>query len=153
MLLHYLYLADGIAVSDSFITFGELKDGLIRGTKFDRTIERELQMFLKGKTLERIRQICSALGAEFTDSNADLCAVFPFLPNYPVWLKIWLADEEFEATGKLYVGENADHYLTIEDAVTVGEIIMSKLKTAALTVGESICDRCGFIIPEGVELE
>lgn len=22
-----------------------------------------------------------------------------------------------------------------------------------LTVGESICDRCGFIIPEGVELE
>ena len=75
------------------------------------------------------------------------------MPNYPVWLKIWLADEEFEATGKLYVGENADHYLTIEDAVTVGEIIMSKLKTAALTVGESICDRCGFIIPEGVELE
>ena len=50
VLLHYLYLADGTAVSDSFITFGELKDGLIRGTKFDRTIERELQMFLKGKT-------------------------------------------------------------------------------------------------------
>lgn len=88
-------------------------------------------MFLKGKTLEHIRQICSALGAEFTDSNADLCAVFSFLPNYPVWLKIWLADEEFEASGKLYVGENADHYLSIEDAVTVGEILMSKLKTAA----------------------
>ena len=126
--LHYLDRADGTAVSPQMISFGELKSGLIRGTKFDRDTERELQIFLKGKTPENIRKICRTLGAEFTDSNADLCAVFRFLPYYPVWLKIWLADDEFEASGKFYLSKSADHYLTTEDAVTVGEVLLSKLK-------------------------
>lgn len=39
--------------------------------------------------------------------RADLCAVFPFLPWYSLWLKIWFADEEFEASGKLLVSKSA----------------------------------------------
>ena len=76
VILHYLALADGTAVSDQIITFGGLKDGLIRGTKFDHDMEKGLQRFLNGKTPDGIRKICRALGAEFADSNADLCAVF-----------------------------------------------------------------------------
>lgn len=129
VILHYLDMADDMEVSTHIIPFGGLKNGLIRGTKFDHDTEKELKAFLKGKTPERIRQICGTLGAEFSDSNADLCAVFPFLPNYPIWLKIWFADEEFEASGKFYLSKSADHYLTIEDAVTVGEILLSKMKT------------------------
>lgn len=128
VILHYFALADGTAVSDQVITFGGLKDGLIRGTKFDHDMEKELQIFLNGKTPNCIRKICKTLGAEFADSNADLCAVFHFLPNYPVWLKVWLADEEFEASGKFYISKSADCYLSMEDAVTVGEILLSKLK-------------------------
>ena len=128
VILHYFALADGTAVSDQVITFGGLKDGLIRGTKFDHDMENELQIFLNGKTPNCIRKICKTLGAEFADSNADLCAVFHFLPNYPVWLKVWLADEEFEASGKFYISKSADCYLSMEDAVTVGEILLSKLK-------------------------
>lgn len=128
VILHYLDMADGMAVSPQLISFGDLKDGLIRGTKFDRDTERELQMFLAEKTPDDIRQICESLGAVFVDSNADLCAVFYFLPHYPVWLKIWFADEEFETSGKFYLSRSANHYLTMEDAVTVGEILLSKLK-------------------------
>ena len=128
VILHYLALADGTAVSEQMITFGGLKDGLIRGTKFDHDMEKELRRFLNRKTPDSIREICKALGAEFTDSNADLCAVFHFLPKYPVWLKVWFADEEFEASGKFYVSKSADHYLSMEDAVTVGEILLSRLK-------------------------
>ena len=128
VILHYLALADGTAASEQMITFGGLKDGLIRGTKFDHDMEKELRGFLSRKTPDGIRKICKALGAEFTDSNADLCAVFHFLPNYPIWLKVWFADEEFEASGKFYVSKSADHYLSMEDAVTVGEILLSRLK-------------------------
>ena len=128
VILHYLALADGTAASEQMITFGGLKDGLIRGTKFDHDMEKELRGFLNRKTPDGIRKICKALGAEFTDSNADLCAVFHFLPNYPIWLKVWFADEEFEASGKFYVSKSADHYLSMEDAVTVGEILLSRLK-------------------------
>lgn len=53
--------------------------------------------------------------------------VLPFLPNYPVTLKLWFADEDFPASGRMLLDAGADHYLTIEDAVTVGEIILERL--------------------------
>ena len=130
ILLHYLSIADGTPLSDEMITFGNLKDGLIRGTKFDHTADMALARFLKGREPEQIEEVCSFLGAGFRDSNADLCAVFPFLPRYPVAVKIWFADEEFPASGKMLVSASADHYLTIEDAVTAGEVMFGKLEEA-----------------------
>ena len=41
-LLHYLDMADGTEGSQKLITFGNLKDGLIRGTRFDRTAEQKM---------------------------------------------------------------------------------------------------------------
>ena len=99
-LLHYLDMADGTEGSQKLITFGNLKDGLIRGTKFDRTAEQKLEKLLQDKEPEKIQKACTSLGAEFTETKADLCAVFPVLPRYPVTLKIWFADEEFPASGK-----------------------------------------------------
>ena len=130
ILLHYLSIADGTQLSDEMISFGNLKDGLIRGTKFDRTADLALARFLKDREPEQIKAVCRTLGAGFQDSNADLCAVFPFLPRYPVAVKIWFADEEFPASGKMLVSASADHYLTIEDAVTVGEVMLGKLEEA-----------------------
>ena len=128
ILLHYLSIADGTPLSDEMTTFGNLKDGLIRGTKFDRTADTALAGFLKGREPEQLKEVCRSLGAVFRDSNADLCAVFPFLPRYTVIVKMWFADEEFPASGKMLVSGSADHYLTIEDAVTVGEVMLGRLE-------------------------
>ena len=129
-LLHYLDMADGTEGSQKLITFGNLKDGLIRGTKFDRTAEQKLEKLLQDKDPEKIQKACTSLGAEFTETKADLCAVFPVLPRYPVTLKIWFADEEFPVSGKIFLQDHADHYLSVEDAVTVGEILLQKLSEA-----------------------
>ena len=112
------------------IGVGNLKDGLIRGTKFDRTAEQKLEKLLQDKDPEKIQKACKNLGAEFTETKADLCAVFPVLPRYPVTLKIWFADEEFPVSGKIFLQDHADHYLSVEDAVTVGEILLQKLSEA-----------------------
>ena len=129
--LHYLDLADGAEVSAEQVSFGGLKDGLIRGTKFDQYMDNELQLFLTGKTPEQLLKIFKSLGGEIVEDRSDLCMVFPFLPYYPVWLKIWFADEEFGASGKMLLSKSADHYLTVEDAVTVGDILLSRLKSEA----------------------
>ena len=128
VILHYLDLADGTEVSQEMVSFGALKDGLIRGTKFDHDMERELGGFLAGMTQEQLCRVCKRLGAQLVEERADLCVMIPFLPRYPIWLKVWFADDEFEASGKLLVSRSADHYLTIEDAVTVGELLLLKLK-------------------------
>lgn len=130
VILHYLDLADGAAVSSELMPFGSLKDGLIRGTKFDHDTERALADLFSDKTPDQIARACAHLGAEFTDGQADLCAVFHVLPRYPVWLKVWFADDEFETSGNLFVSRSANHYLTVEDAVTVGSLLLSELARA-----------------------
>ena len=81
-------------------------------------------------TPEELERRCRSLGAELLPSNADFCARFDFAPRYPIWLKVWFSDEEFPASGRLLLDESAPHYLTIEDAVTVGSLILDQLTGA-----------------------
>ena len=76
------------------------------------------------KEPEQVINVCKSLGAEIIESKFDLCAVFYLFPNYLVTLNIWFADEEFEASGKMLVDKSADHYLTMEDSVMVGEFML-----------------------------
>ena len=123
-------MADGTPLGQRLLSFGELRDGLVRGGGFDRTCEQTMARYFAKKPLENLQAVCSALGAKTADSNADLYAVFPFLPQYPVTLKLWLAEEEDEidGSGRLFLNSSADHYLSIEDAVTVGSLILDRLQ-------------------------
>lgn len=40
---------------------------------------------------------------------------------------IWFADEELEGSGRMLLNANAEHYLSVEDAVTAGELILEEL--------------------------
>ena len=128
VLLHYIDLADGTPISSQLCTFGALKSGLIRGTEFDRASARMLSQLLDGISPHQIREICAAMGGEEISSNADFAAVLPFFPRLPLTLQVWFADEEFPVSGKLLLPQSADHYITIEDAVTVGEVLLDQIK-------------------------
>lgn len=129
-LLHYLDLADGTPLTGKTITFSQYKDGLVRGGGLDRNAELIVRRDLGVLPQEELALRCETLGAELLPSNADFCARFDFAPRYPVWLKVWFADEEFPASGRLLVDESAPSYLTIEDAVTVGALILDELTGA-----------------------
>lgn len=130
VILHYLEMADGTPLDQQMISFGQLHDGLVRGGGFDRTCEQTMARYFAKKPLEDLQAVCTALGAAIEDSNADLYAVLPFLPQYPVIWKLWLAEEEDEidGSGRLFLNSSADHYLSVEDAVTVGTLILDKLR-------------------------
>lgn len=127
ILLHYLATADGAPLSGRQIVFADHKDGMVRGGGFDREAESAISQKLGRLSCGELERRCLALGARTEASNADFCAVFSFAPNYPVWLKIWFADEEFPASGRVLLDAAAEHYLSIEDAVTVGGVILDKL--------------------------
>lgn len=126
-LLHYLDLADGTSLTGRMMAFGQYRDGMVRGGDFDRRAEQVIRRQLGRLSAAELRRRCLALGAELEPSNADLCARFPFLPRYPIWLRLWLADEEFPASGRMFIDEAAAHYLTVEDAVTVGDLLLERL--------------------------
>ena len=127
VILHYMKLADGAPLTGQWMTMGEVKDGLIRGGDFDRRCEEVIRRRLSLMSVEELGEKCRSIEGRITESNADFAARFDFLPYYPMLLKLWFADEEFPASGKLLLDKGADHYLMIEDAVSVGQIIMEAL--------------------------
>lgn len=129
-ILHYMDMADGFPLNENLTSFGSLKDGLIRGGRFDQTVERELEKLLKNVSEKKCIEALEALGGVRRISKADLCMEIPILPMYPLIVNIWFADDEYPASGKLLLDESADHYLTIEDAVTVGNVFLRKFSEA-----------------------
>ena len=125
--LQMLDLADGTPPTGRTITLSQYKDGLVRGSGLDRNAELIVRRDLGVLPPEELTQRCKAIGAELLPTNADFCARFDFAPRYPMWLKIWFADEEFPASGRLLLDESAPHYLTIEDAVTAASLILDRL--------------------------
>lgn len=126
VILHYLDLADGFLLTGTEIPFSQMNSGMVRGGGIDRKCELAIQK-LKDFNEDSLADICANIGGEQISSNADIAFRIPFMPRFPVTLKIWLPDEDFPASGRLFVDASADHYLTIEDAVTVAELLLEKL--------------------------
>lgn len=129
-LLHYLEMAEGVPLSGQWSVFGDLKDGLARGTNFDHSTEADFAALLKGKSPEQIQAACRKLGGEFLEGKPDLSVRFELFPRYPILWNVWYEDEEFPASGKMFVDRFADRYLTMEDSVTAGIVFIEMLKKA-----------------------
>ncbi len=125
-ILHYLDLADGCPLTGKDIPFGQMRSGMVRGGGIDRKCEAVISR-IENLSEERLSQLCGALGGEKIPSHADIAYRIPFLPRFPMTLKVWLSDEEFPASGRLMVDESADHYFTIEDAVMAAELLLDRL--------------------------
>ncbi|MCI9175535.1 MAG: DUF3786 domain-containing protein [Lachnospiraceae bacterium] len=128
VILHYLEMADGTPLSGELITFGQLPQGMVRGGGMDRESEKILGDSFGDSRAERMTEVCKSLGARILESKADLTAVFDFLPRYPITMNLWFSDDEFTGTGKLLLDRSAEHYLSVEDAVTAAAILLDILK-------------------------
>lgn len=87
-----VWLADGAPLSGNWMTIGELKDGLIRGSDFDRRCEQVISRRLGKMDEKDLAENCRSIGAKITESNADFAVTFDFLLYDPVMLKVWFAD-------------------------------------------------------------
>lgn len=127
LILHYMDMADGTPLSGQLIPFGALPSGMVRGGGFDRQSEQALSLRLGKASPEAVEQVCRDLGGVLEASNADVCAVFSLFPRYPITMKLWFADEEIPGSGRLFLDECAGHYLSVEDAVTAGSLLLERL--------------------------
>lgn len=127
VILHSMDLADGQPLSDQWIAMAQFKNGMVRGGGFDQLCEDIIRRQIGRHGASTIESACLRLGATIIESNADLCAAFSLLPRFPILLKIWFADDELPASGRMFFNACADHYLTVEDAVAAGTLLLDKL--------------------------
>ena len=136
-ILQYLALADGRRPGAAWVGMGDLPGGgLVRGASFDREIDAMIADRLSGCAPEQIAAACRALdGTPGDNPRADLCVDFCFMPRYPLRLNLWVADDEFPASGKLLVNDGVRHVLGVEAAGTVGMLLLEKLCRACERIG------------------
>lgn len=124
--LQYMDEADGTPLSEEKMALSDFKDGgLIRGASFDRENDKIIRQVTDGKTPEEIRKAVSCSGGKIIQGKADLCAEFSFMPNFPLYLNLWFADDEFPASCKVLFNKTAEHYLKVEAAGTISGILLS----------------------------
>ena len=49
------------------------------------------------------------------------------MPRFPLRLNLWLADEEFPASGKVLVNDGVKHCLGTEATGTIGMLLIQKV--------------------------
>lgn len=130
--LQYLELEAPPKPSGEWIAVGDLEPGAVsRGSSFDTRVAGFVSARLGRFPEEKIRRACAELGGEFIKyRSADLSAVFRFVPDYPYLLNLWLADEEFPASGKILVNAGSGPALCLEAAGTMAELLADRLCAA-----------------------
>lgn len=127
-LLQYLYTADGAALSGNWKGLQQMRGGISRGRGFDKDIETMFDRYFSKTTKEEFAAACVRLGGEIIDGKADITAVIYYMPQFPVLVTFWEADDEFGASGKTLVDENAEHYLEIEAAGGACSAVVQELR-------------------------
>ena len=115
-LLQYLDTADGTPLAGREIALSEMRGGLSRGQGFEKDISLMFSRDLLDASAEDFARACEALGGRIITGKADVSAVIPYAPRFPVTVLFWCGDDEFPASGKTLVDAAAEHYLTLEAA-------------------------------------
>ena len=115
-LLQYLDTADGTPLAGKEIALSQMRGGLSRGQGFEKDISLMFSRDLLDASAEDFARACEALGGRINTGKADVSAVIPYAPRFPVTVLFWCGDDEFPASGKTLVDAAAEHYLTLEAA-------------------------------------
>lgn len=125
----YLDEADGCSLSNELMSSSDFIDGgLIRGSSFDNENNKIIREVTENKSPEELKEAILKNGGQLIDGKADLCAKFYFMPNFPIYLNIWFADDEFPSSCKVLFDKSAEHYLKVEAAGTIVGILLEMLK-------------------------
>lgn len=119
VILNYLVRADGTPLSDRLISYRELENGNVYFPAFQRESILSLSRWLEGKSPDLLGQALTNLGGVLC-TGADLAAVIPALPRFPITLKIWFSDEELPGAANILFDATANHYLHTEDIAVIG---------------------------------
>lgn len=127
-ILQYLANSRGAALTGKYISMGEFySGGLSRGASFDR--ENDCIIGRIGQhDLQTIRKAAAMLGGIELEEKPDLTVLFSFLPHIPMKFNLWLADEEFPASGKVLFDTSAETDLQVEAAGTAAGILLVLLE-------------------------
>lgn len=128
LLLHYIRTAGKGKLSGKWVSYGELRGGMVKASSFLRDCEEPLKEILE-RDFAQTEKILIRLGAErregFPTGNAWHLYLLPMLP---VMILYWPTEEEFESKAKVIFDSTADRFLDAESIIFLVEGLVKNIE-------------------------
>ena len=121
LLLHYITTHGKAELSGRWVSFSELKSGMVKASSFFRDGEEPLKE-LFDCSLEKVSAVLESLGARQSGDFPTPCAWNIFLlPKVPVVILYWPDEDEFPSKVKILFDRTADKFLDVESIIFLVE--------------------------------
>jgi hypothetical protein len=130
LLLHYIKIGGRADLSRRWVSFSELKSGMVKASSFTRDCEEPLRAMFDAD-LQKVVQLMVRFGAETRDDFPTKYAMhIPLLPKLPVAVLYWPADSEFGSKVKVLFDSTADKFLDVESIIFLVEGLVYNIEAA-----------------------
>jgi hypothetical protein len=130
LLLHYIKTGGRADLSGKWVSFSDLKSGMVKASSFTRECEERLRELLD-KDLQKVIQLLSRFGAGTRDDFPTNHAWhILLLPKMPVVVLYWPADIEFGSKVKVLFDSTADKFLDVESIIFLVEGLVNNIEAA-----------------------
>ncbi|MDA8082210.1 MAG: DUF3786 domain-containing protein [Nitrospiraceae bacterium] len=130
LILHYIRTAGSEPLTGKWVSFSELRAGMVKNSSFIRECEEPLlELFQReeNRTFAELMRMGGLHGQGFPTDNAW---VLYLLPRVPIAVLYWPAEEEFPARVKILFDSTADKYLDVESLMFLVEGLVKNIEIA-----------------------
>jgi hypothetical protein len=125
-LVCHLARALGVPPAGRLVTPQELPGGGLFFTGPHAVNTRDLEARF-GASPENLARRAAALGGGRAEVGGDLAVRLPGLPRLPLYVLLWLADEEFPARVVVGLDANAHHQLALDGIWALTNLMVGRL--------------------------
>jgi hypothetical protein len=121
LLLHYVRTGGNAELSGKWVSFGELKGGLVKAQSFKRECEEPLKAFFDDQEDYFADLLVLLGGISKHDQPADKAWVIYPLPKVPFLILYWVPDKDHDSSLTVLLDMTADIFLDVESLIFLGE--------------------------------
>jgi hypothetical protein len=130
LLLHYIKTGGNADLRGRWVSFSELKSGMVKASSFTRDCEEPLRGMLD-VDLQKVVQLMIRFGAEKRDDfPTEHAWHILLLPKIPVVVLYWPEDSEFGSKVKVLFDSTADKFLDVESILFLVEGLVYNIEAA-----------------------
>jgi len=128
LLLHYINTHGKAELSGTWVSFSELRSGMVKASSFLREAEDPIKELFESNP-EGVSAAIKTLGAQQSGNFPTSKAwVLFLLPKVPVVILYWPEEDEFPAKVQILFDQNADKFLDVESLMFLLEGLVKNIE-------------------------
>jgi hypothetical protein len=128
LLLHYIRTAGKGGLTGKYVSYSELKSGMVKASSFKRECEEPLTELFE-RDFEKTALMLSRMSTKkINDFPTEHAWQLFLLPKLPVTVLFWPREEEFPARVKILFDSSADRYLDAESLIFLVEGLVKNIE-------------------------